>query len=244
MNINTHSVIGDIVANNYKTAEVFRSYGIDFCCKGNRSLMDLSASRKINLDRLIEDLNQNMGNSSSSAPDFQSWPLDQLADYIESKYHRYIEETIPILAEYLTKVCKVHGHGYPELHKIQEIFTESSSDLLYHMSKEEKILFPAIRNMISNLNHGLPFRPPMFGSVRNPIHVMMEEHTTEGGRYSEIAMLTNGFSPPPNACNTFIVTYAMLKEFEEKLHEHIHLENNILFPGAIKYEDNMTNHPN
>ncbi len=239
MNINIDSVIGDIVAKNYKTAEVFRSYGVDFCCKGNRKLMDLSGSGSVEVEKLIHDLEKVQTDQKESGTEFNTWPLDLLADYIEKKYHRYIEEKIPVIDEYLTKVCKVHGHGYNELYKIHEIFSASCEDLLNHMKKEENILFPYIRKMVADERQGLCHKPPMFGSVKNPISMMEDEHTTEGDRYREISVLSNNYTPPPNACNTFIVTYAMLQEFEEKLHEHIHLENNILFPKAIKQEDNL-----
>ncbi|MBK6565124.1 MAG: iron-sulfur cluster repair di-iron protein [Saprospiraceae bacterium] len=239
MNIDIHAVIGEIVADNYKTAEVFRSYGIDFCCKGNRTLNDLKNADQITLDQLIRDLNLVRQDHNDFGVDYNTWPLDLLADFIEKKYHRYIEEKLPVINEYLVKVCKVHGHAYPELYKIYEVFRASSEDLLHHMKKEENILFPHIRKMVLDAKMGLPYQQPMFGFLKNPIAMMEDEHTIEGDRYREISTLTNNYTPPPNACNTFVVTYAMLHEFEEKLHEHIHLENNILFPKAIKEEENL-----
>ena len=239
MSIDSHAVIGDIVANNYKTAEVFRTYGVDFFFKGNRTLKEIKDADEIWLEQLIRDLNLVLTDQKDSGTDFNTWPLDLLADYIEKKYHRYIEEKLPVIDEYLAKVCKVHGHGYNELYKVQEIFRASSEDLLNHMYKEEKILFPHIRKMVMESRSGLPYEKPMFGVLNNPISMMEEEHAIEGDRYREISALTNGYTPPPSACNTFMVTYAMLQEFEEKLHEHIHLENNILFPKAIKEEENL-----
>jgi len=239
MNIDFQSVIGDIVAKNYKTAEVFRSYGVDFCCKGNRTLKDLSGSENIVMEKLIGDLERVISEGKDSNTDYDKWPLDLLADFIEKKYHRYIEEKIPVITEYLTKVCKLHGQGYNELYKIHEIFSSSSEDLLHHMMKEENILFPYIRKMVADERQGLCHKPPMFGSIKNPISMMMDEHTTEGDRYREIASLSNNYTPPSGTCNTFIVTYALIQEFEEELHKHIHLENNILFPNAIKYEESL-----
>lgn len=244
MKIDIHSVIGDIVAKNYKTAEVFRSYGVDFCCKGNRTINDLNGSKKIDIKKLINDLEKASLESNDSATDYNSWPLDLLADYIEKKYHRYIEEKTSVLKEYLTKVCKVHGHMYPELFQIDEIFNASSDDLHRHMQKEEIILFPYIRKMIEDDRKGLSYSTPPFGSIKNPISMMMDEHSTEGDRYQEISSLSSNYIPPANACNTYLVTFAMLQEFEHKLHEHIHLENNILFPGAIKFEEVLTHHLN
>ncbi|MBK8628573.1 MAG: iron-sulfur cluster repair di-iron protein [Saprospiraceae bacterium] len=241
MNINNHSVIGDIVAQNFKTAEVFRSYGVDFCCKGNRALDDLAKSENLDISKLIMELESMSATNGNTSIDFKSWPLDLLADYIEKTYHRYIEEKTPIINEYLTKICKVHGHRHPELHAIHEIFLSSTSDLFSHMQKEEKILFPYIRQMVADDRNKVVYRAPGFGSIKNPINMMMEEHLTEGDRYREISTLSNIYTPPADACNTYLVTYGMLNEFELKLHEHIHLENNILFPSAIKFEEILAN---
>ncbi|MBP6445913.1 MAG: iron-sulfur cluster repair di-iron protein [Saprospiraceae bacterium] len=239
MNININSVIGDIVSKNYKTAEVFRHYGVDFCCKGNRIIKDLSDSGKIDLEKLLNDLESVTSSSTDAIIEYNTWPLDLLADYIEKKYHRYIEEKIPVITEYLAKTCKVHGHGFNELYQIHDLFVASSEDLLHHMMKEEKILFPYIRKMVANERQGFSHKSPAFGSVKNPISMMMSEHMNEGDRYRQIATLSNNYTPPPNACNTFMVTYALLQEFEENLHQHIHLENNILFPNAINFEETL-----
>jgi len=239
MNININSVIGDIVAQNYKTAEVFRSYGIDFCCKGNRTIKDLSESGNFDVEKILNDLEKAQSTGVDFGSEYSTWPLDLLADYIEKKYHRYIEEKIPLINEYLTKVCKVHGQGYNSLYKIHELFSSSSEDLLHHIMKEEKILFPYIRKMVSDERQGFSHKSPAFGSIKNPISMMMEEHMTEGDRFAEIASLSNNYTPPANACNTFLVTYALLQEYEEKLHQHIHLENNILFPNSINFEEKL-----
>ncbi|MBK9736354.1 MAG: iron-sulfur cluster repair di-iron protein [Saprospiraceae bacterium] len=244
MNINLHSVIGELVANNYKTAQVFKTYKVDFCCNGNRTLIDLKKTDDIDLEKLIEDLEKVTSEVVDLDTQFKSWPLDLLTDYIEKTYHRYIEHKVPVIKEYLNKVCDVHGRDDNELYKIQEIFNASSEDLLQHMAKEEQILFPYIRKMVENEERGFSFQPPMFGSVKNPIHMMMEEHSTEGDRYKMIASLSNDYTPPAKACNTYMVVYAMLKEFEEKLHAHIHLENNILFPGAITFEQSIIHQQN
>ena len=172
MNININSVIGDIVAQNYKTAEVFRSYGIDFCCKGNRTIKDLSESGNFDVEKILNDLEKAQSTGVDFGSEYSTWPLDLLADYIEKKYHRYIEEKIPLINEYLTKVCKVHGQGYNSLYKIHELFSSSSEDLLHHMMKEEKILFPYIRKMVSDERQGFSHKSPAFGSIKNPISMM------------------------------------------------------------------------
>ncbi len=241
MEINQNSIIGEIVAENFKAAEVFRSYGVDFCCKGNRSLHDLASTVDIDLENLIVELTNTTSKAIDPGKDFALWPLDTLAEYIEKKHHTYVKAQTPIITQYLNKLCQVHGKANPELYAIQEIFSASSEDLSNHMVKEEQVLFPHIIQMVANVKKGRAYETPHFGTVKNPIQIMMAEHEQEGDRYAEIASLSNNYTIPPSGCNTYMVTYAMLKEFEENLHEHIHLENNILFPGAVRYEESMNN---
>ncbi len=234
MNIQT-DFIGDIVAEDFRTAAIFKKNGIDFCCKGGRTIEDACESKKLDAENIyheIETLPKNDGNSV----DFNSWPLDLLADYIEKTHHRYVEEKTPIIQTFLEKLCKVHGERHPELFQIKELFDGSAQDLAAHLKKEELILFPFIRNMMQARISGEALRQPSFGTVENPVNMMKHEHALEGERLRNIAELTSNYTPPSDACNTFRVTYAMLQDFENDLHKHIHLENNILFPKAIRLE--------
>jgi len=231
--------IGEIVAADYRTAQVFKDHRIDFCCKGNRSVAEASIEKKIDLKELIEKLEAVQQKKSSDTTDFKTWPLDLLADYIEKKHHRYVEEKLPILKQYLHKLCQVHGDRHPELLEINEEFNQSAGELAAHMKKEEFILFPHIRKMVKTKESKTPLAPPHFGTVQNPVQMMMNEHTVEGDRFAKISELTNKYTPPGDACNTYRVTYALLNEFEEDLHLHIHLENNILFPKSIVMENEL-----
>lgn len=227
--------IGDIVAEDFRTAAIFKKYGIDFCCKGGRTIQE--ACSPINLDKSqiyseIENLPKTDGNSI----DFNSWPLDLLADYVEKTHHRYVEEKTPVLQQFLDKLCKVHGGSHPELFQIKELFDGSAQDLAAHMKKEELMLFPFIKTMVRAQIEGNAIPQPPFGSVENPVNMMKHEHTVEGERLRKIAELTDEYTPPADACNTYKVTFAMLQDFENDLHKHIHLENNILFPKAIQLE--------
>jgi regulator of cell morphogenesis and NO signaling len=188
------------------------------------------------VDTLIEELNQSAQLSNEGNNDFQSWDMDLLADYIEKKHHRYVEKKIPELKAFLNKISQVHGERHPELIEIEALFTASAHELLAHMQKEEMILFPYVRKMATGENHNLP----AFGTVQNPINMMMHEHDNEGERFRKIAGLSDNYTPPQDACTTYRVAFAMLNEFEEDLHKHIHLENNILFPKAIKAEKILT----
>lgn len=239
MNIETTKTVSEMVAEDYRTAAVFKSNGIDFCCGGKISIEQACKNKDVNPAVLVEDLKQALKTPDSTAVDYNSWPLDLLADYIQKKHHRYVEERIPVLRIYLNTVCGVHGDNHPELNEINELFEASASQLTAHMKKEELILFPFVRTMVKAKITSTKLEPPLFGTVKNPIEAMMKEHDNEGERFRVIAALSNNYSVPADACNTYMVTFAYLKEFEADLHLHIHLENNILFPKAAAMEKEL-----
>ena len=233
--VTKEKTIGEMVAEDFKAAEVFRKYKIDFCCKGNRTIEEACENKKFNIDDVYKDL-ENLSNQKSNDIDFNSWPLDLLADYVEKTHHRYVEENTAVLLRYLNKLCKVHGDRHPELFEINELFVESAKDLGAHLKKEELLLFPFIKKMVAAKQKGENVEKPHFGSVENPVAMMKHEHTIEGDRFVKIAALTNNYQFPEDACGTYQVTFKMLEDFEKDLHTHIHLENNILFPKAIELE--------
>lgn len=230
--------IGEIVAEDFRSAAVFKKYGIDFCCKGNRSIEEASAAKKINAQNIYDDL-EKINNAASGTPDYRTWPLDLLADYVEKVHHRYIEEKTPALLQFLNKIAKVHGGRHPELHQVYELFEESAKDLAAHLKKEELILFPFIRKMIAAERDNKPLDAASFGSVENPVEMMKDEHQAEGERFEKIAELTDNYTIPADGCSTYQVSFKMLQEFESDLHKHIHIENNILFPAAIALEKKL-----
>lgn len=234
-----NQIIGELVAKDYRTASVFKKYSIDFCCQGNRTIEEACEKKNIDTKKVLEDLVAMMESKSESTSDYQSWPLDLLADYIEKKHHRYVQEKTLEIQPYLDKICKVHGERHPELLKIKEEFNASAGELAAHMKKEELILFPFIRKMTKAKLENAKVDAAHFGTVKNPIQMMMSEHTVEGNRFMKIEELTNNYTPPQDACNTYRVSFALLKEFEQDLHLHIHLENNILFPKAIEIEKEL-----
>lgn len=237
MHCTKESIIGEVVAMDYRTAAVFKSHRIDFCCKGHRSIEEVCLKNDMNVNFLIEELTSVTQQSGGGFNDFQSWDLDLLADYIEKKHHRYVEMKIPELTQYLEKIAKVHGAQHPELLEILELFAASAHELTSHMKKEERLLFPYVRKMDSSKKNQCPH----FGKIESPIAEMMKEHDNEGERFRKIATLSDNYNPPEDACNTYRVAFAMLKEFEGDLHKHIHLENNILFPKAIEAERALMN---
>lgn len=240
MNIQENQIIGELVAKDYRTASVFKKYGIDFCCQGNRTISDACAKKNIDSKLVVNDLDVIIQAQGENATDYKSWPLDLLADYIEKKHHRYVEQKTTEILPYLDKICRVHGERHPELLEINEHFNATVGELAKHMKKEELILFPFVRKLAKASHDGSKVDAAPFGTVQNPIEAMMQEHSNEGERFRKIEALSNNYTPPQDACNTYKVAIALLKEFEQDLHLHIHLENNILFPKAIELEKELS----
>lgn len=236
MKITEQSIIGEIVAKNYKTAAVFKDYGIDFCCNGNRTIHAACVEKNIPTKTVIERLESALQNTAQSEIDFNLWPLDLVIDYIEKKHHRYVTDKILEIRPYLQKIVAVHGSQHPELNEIETLFLQSADDLTIHMKKEELMLFPYIRKMSAHPTN--PVQAP-FGTVKNPIAMMHHDHDEEGDRFRKISQLSQNYTTPENACNTYKTTFALLQEFEDDLHRHIHLENNVLFPKAIELESRL-----
>lgn len=240
MNTIEKQTIGEYVAKDFRTAAVFSKYGIDFCCKGNRTIEEACSKKGLDFKEIETKINQLLETKSENYIDFKSWPSDLLVDYIEKTHHRYVEEKTPVLLAFLDKLCKVHGNTHPELFLINELFIGCAGELAQHMKKEELILFPFIKQMANAIHTNQTLEQPHFGTVGNPIAMMKHEHENEGERFVKMADLTNNYTPPSDACNTYKVTFSMLQEFEQDLHKHIHLENNILFIKAIEMEEKFT----
>lgn len=239
MVINSQSIVGKIVAENYKAASIFKKYNIDFCCNGNRTIADACNKKQIDENRLIDELSETINTKEAGDIDVKLFPLDLLTDYIEKTHHRYVEKKIPEITPFLQKVVSVHSGSHPELIEVEQLFFDSTKDLSAHMKKEELMLFPYIRLLVkAQLSDG---KKPQtgIGSAATYIEQMEQEHTAEGERFRRISELTGNYTPPEDACNTYRVTLSLLKEFEEDLHRHIHLENNILFPRSIQLEQQL-----
>ncbi|MEM0575448.1 iron-sulfur cluster repair di-iron protein [Flavobacterium polysaccharolyticum] len=236
MKITKEDNIGQLVADDYRMASVFQKHKIDFCCNGNRTIQEACIESDLNADNVVLDLDAILLDESNKNLDYDTWPIDFLAQYIEQKHHKYVETQIPILKGYLKKIISAHGNRHKELHDILELFESTASELALHMKKEELMLFPQVRKMVISHKESAEISEPPFGSFENPIGVMMKDHTDEGERFRQIRALSNDYTPPADGCNTYKVAFKLLEEFEKDLHLHIHLENNILFPKAIDLE--------
>lgn len=236
MKITKEDNIGQLVADDYRMASVFQKHKIDFCCNGNRTIQEACIESDLNADNVVLDLDAILLDENNKNLDYDTWPIDFLAQYIEQKHHKYVETQIPVLKGYLKKIISAHGNRHKELHDILELFESTASELTLHMKKEELMLFPQVRKMVVSHKEGKEIVLPPFGSFENPIGVMMKDHTDEGERFRQIRALSNDYTPPADGCNTYKVAFKLLEEFEKDLHLHIHLENNILFPKAIDLE--------
>lgn len=227
--------VAEIVTENIKTANIFKKNGIDFCCGGNVKVQEICKKKEVDFNQIKEEI-EGLDLITSLSHDFDSWELDFLADYIVNTHHKYVAGANQIIIEYSDKVASVHGHHYVEVVEINKLFHKLVIELKAHMSKEEMILFPYIKDMVLADKSNEMLIRPHFQTVKNPINMMEHEHDAAGDIIKEIAKLSNDFTPPEEACNTFRALYASLEEFQNDLFQHIHLENNILFPKAIALE--------
>lgn len=227
--------IGEVVAENFRTAKIFEENGLDFCCGGKKTIIEACTEKGVDPDILLNQLNK-IDDSGARSTHFNSWEIDFLIEYIIINHHSYVVNSIPTIEHHLQEVIAAHGMKFPHLTKIEELFTDLKEELLSHMAKEEKMLFPYIKKMYIANNNSLEMPVAPFGTVGNPVKVMESEHDAAGRLMHEINIITGNFTPPEGACGKFKVLYAELKEFESDLHVHVHLENNILFPKSIELE--------
>jgi regulator of cell morphogenesis and NO signaling len=236
MNITIKTPVGDIVRKNFRTTSIFQEYHIDYCCGGNRSLEEATQSSSISLEELILKLNSVASLSDPDTEYINRMNLGELTDYIITRHHSYVKHNIPFITANLGKLCSVHGDNHSELLEMKRLFDESASQLTMHMQKEEIMLFPYIKRLIILGKEHAALPQPAFGTIANPIQMMIREHQNEGERFESISRISGNYSLPVDACATYEVTYKQLKDFEKDLHRHIHLENNIVFPQALKME--------
>lgn len=228
--------VGSIVANSFSTAKVFANFGIDFCCHGSEKLLDACNKAKVPLDTVVDALRDNEVKQKSNGIEFSKWPLDLLIDYVLKIHHRNIRKQGPETLKLIAKVTKVHGEKHPELHEVKAHFLNSLNELENHLMKEEQVLFPFVYQLVEADAKGQTMGRMHCMTVDNPIRVMMEEHENEGNRYFHMAKITNNYTAPADGCNSYKLAYQQIKEFNTALFEHIHLENNLIFPMASKLE--------
>jgi regulator of cell morphogenesis and NO signaling len=239
MQITKNTSIGEVVKYNFKTAQVFDKNRIDFCCGGSTSIEQACLNQNVNIELLMPELQNLMEQTDPDSRYIDAMQLTELCDYIEKRHHTYVNENIPFISEKLLKLCNVHGENHPELKTIEELFRGAASNLKEHLKNEENILFPYVRKLVNAKfnNKAIDFE---LIDIENTIATMQQEHNVEGERFMRIAELTSNYTSPKDGCNTYEITFQTMKDFEQDLHRHIHLENNILFKKAIDLEKQIS----
>lgn len=228
--------LAKIVTLKPQAAQLLEKYNLDYCCGGKKTLHDALSDNAERLDEIKIELDIIFSKKNSDSEiKYDDLSLTQLVDHIISKHHAYVKEYAPIINEHLKKVADKHGLRHPSLIKIKQLFDDVKREMENHMMKEEVILFPRIKSLETvQDNHDISKE-----SIQTPINVMMKEHDIAGGLMNEIRKLTWNYLPLVDACTTFRLTFDELRQFEEDLHLHVHLENNILFPKALAMKDKM-----
>ncbi|HKR07184.1 MAG TPA: iron-sulfur cluster repair di-iron protein [Bacteroidia bacterium] len=229
--------LAEIITERPQAAALLEKYDLDFCCRGKLKLSDQIKDQN-KLAEVIKELEEVFSDKRPLEVQYGQISLTELVDHILEKHHRYVKENLSVILEHLEKVAYKHGDSFPEMKKISELFREVKRDFEQHMMKEEVILFPGIKAMERILLEGGSLKEKI--SIQAPVHVMEAEHETAGKLMDEIKNLSNHYTAPENACMTFRLSFDELKLFEQDLHQHVHLENNILFPKALKMQDELS----
>jgi len=237
MTLTATKTVGEIAAEVPSTTREFEKLGIDYCCGGSRTLGEACAQANIPVDDVLARLEKSLSSApTGDTADWQNRPLSDLIGHITSTHHVFVREESPRINALAAKVVGVHGKNYPELLQVQAIFSALAEELSVHLMKEEQVLFPYVFRMEESSLAGEAAPPAMFGTVMNPVRMMMQEHDGAGEALRSLRSVTNDYKVPEDACISYRTLYDALRGFEADLHQHIHLENNILFPRAIAME--------
>lgn len=222
------------------TTKVFENYKIDYCCGGHRPLLDACKTAGVDAENVLREISDCLENAAGTELD---WVKDasfaQLIDYIVDKHHVYTQYEINHLTPLMAKVTNRHGENHPELYELERLFGELCDDLAPHLQKEERVLFPYIEELENFKVKGAKIPTSCFGTVRNPVGMMMREHDTAGEILRSMREVSRDYRVPEGACPSYTALLTRLEALEKDLHQHIHLENNVLFPKAVELENEI-----
>jgi len=241
MSVATEKTVGQLAVENPAAARVFESLGIDYCCGGGQTLEQACRAAHASIEE-VEDALGAASQPHLAAGQGRNWqtePLSELIAHIEGTHHVYTRAEITHLALLFDKVCAAHGRNHPELLRLRVIFSGLAEELATHLMKEEKVLFPYIVRLEEAAIAKEPAPFPPFGSVRTPVAMMVNEHDGAGEALRRMRQLSEAYTAPADACTSFRTLYGALEALEADLHQHIHLENNLLFPRAIELEQGL-----
>ena len=220
--------VGEIVARDFRAASVFKEAGIDFCCGGKKGFSESCSENGIDEAGLKEKLIELASVPNTSTHNYIEWEPVFLCDFIVNTHHKYVLKTLPELLFYTSKISEVHSDRHPELKEVAELFSEINRELLQHLRNEEEVFFPAIKEFIRSGSEKSK------EAILSEIKRLSAEHEFAGGAMDKINLITNKYQLPADSCNTYNVTFKLLEQFEDDLHVHVHLENNVLFPRLFQ----------
>lgn len=238
--IDVNQPVKDIVAALPESARVFEAMGIDYCCGGDKPFQEACKSARVSADDVLKALESiPSGAVPANTPDWNREPLANLMAHIVSQHHAYCRREQERIALLVEKTTEVHGARHPELRQIRSVFLRMNKELVQHLMKEESTLFPLIEHMERAAASGRSMPRPAFGTIENPVSMMILEHDSTGNDLKEMSRLSNGYAPPEDACTTYRSLYTALKEFEQDMHQHVYLENYVLFPRTVALEKRL-----
>ena len=232
MVITAESTVRDIVVETPTAIPALERFGIDYCCGGNHTLAEACSKRDQNLAPVLNELTVQQ-NRSTSEDDWRRAPLRDLIGHILNNHHAFARTQLGLIHELATKVERHHENTHPEVNRIGSVLAGISAELTHHFSCEEGVLFPYIGQLDGS---EAPLRPAAFSNAQQPIARMMKDHGQTGDELRGLREITNNYQPPADACTTYRAFYRAMEDLERDLHQHIHLENNILFPRALELE--------
>lgn len=239
MTINTATTVKDLAIRRPGATRVFESLGIDYCCGGAHSLEEACRAANVEIRNVVEELEKAIPDDEAFVCDWEKEPVSVLASFIVETHHAFTRQELDRIENLFVKVCHAHQQNHAELVTLQSMFKELEQDLITHMLKEEQILFPYVRRLEEAAGGKSELETPFFGTVSNPVRMMMNEHDTAGDILREMRELSNNYTAPADGCISYQTLYQAMRLLEEDLHQHIHLENNILFPRAIEIEEGL-----
>lgn len=235
-NLNPEQSVGAWVTADYRLAALFERHGIDFCCGGDKPLTTACAEHGVSPETLLDEIRQ-VTAVADGGEQYDQWALDFLADYIVNQFHTSNRQTMPQIADYAATVADVHGAAHPETVAIARLWPQVQGEMGMHMQREELLIFPYIKRLVRSQEEGVAPRPLANGSLKELIVKLEAEHEATGDALADLARLSGGYTPPADACPTYRTLYALLAQFDATTKKHVHLENNILFPKAIRLEE-------
>ncbi len=232
----SNETLGEIATKDLRKAQIFKKYGLDFCCGGKKTIKEACEEKGIDSKQVEQELEKANGSYNARPLPYNDWSIDFLADYIINTHHSYLNKVLPDIRSYAAKVYQVHGANHPELEQVHKLVEAVGNELVEHMKEEEDLYFPYIKHLVSVKKSAMFYKKPSFGSIHDTFEKIENEHKSVGEKLEQIREITNNYTLPSDACASYTLLFKMLDEVEDDVHTHIHLENNILFPKAVDLE--------